>query len=252
MVLAALVIGTAVSTPTIVAFLSAKVGLSSQGGHAAVVVGAVVFSTPFIIGIFRIARVLGISLAAAALPEVGEGKLDLAAAPRRALIVTIQLAIALLVGLPLLALTQPFLPSWAAGLTFGLVLVSLGIGFWRSATNLQGHVRAGAEMIVEALMLQARKPASSDAASFSQVHQLLPGLGEPVPLRLTATSPAVGKTLAEINLRGITGASVLAIARGDQGVIVPTASEVLRAEDVLALAGTHDAVAAATRTLQGQ
>jgi len=60
---------------------------------------------------------------------------------------------------------------------------------------------------------------------------------------------AVGKTLAELNLRGLTGASVLAIARGEDGVIVPVASEILRAGDLLALAGTRDAVAAAADVL---
>jgi hypothetical protein len=40
---------------------------------------------------------------------VTEGKADLAAAPRRARVVTLQLAIVLLTGLPLLAVTQPFL-----------------------------------------------------------------------------------------------------------------------------------------------
>jgi CPA2 family monovalent cation:H+ antiporter-2 len=78
----------------------------------------------------------------------------------------------------------------------------------------------------------------------------MPGLGELVPVRLDDRSAAVGKTLAQLHLRGITGASVLAIARGDQSVIVPVAGEVLHAGDVLALAGTHDAVAAATELLQ--
>jgi CPA2 family monovalent cation:H+ antiporter-2 len=55
----------------------------------------------------------------------------------------------------------------------------------------------------------------------------------------------VGKTLAQLNLRGLTGATVLAIHRGGGDVSVPTAGEVLRAGDVLALAGTHAAVEAA-------
>jgi CPA2 family monovalent cation:H+ antiporter-2 len=78
----------------------------------------------------------------------------------------------------------------------------------------------------------------------------MPGLGELVPVRLDDRSAAVGKTLAQLNLRGITGASVLAIARGDQGVIAPVADEVLHAGDVLALAGTHDALAAAREVLK--
>jgi CPA2 family monovalent cation:H+ antiporter-2 len=146
----------------------------------------------------------------------------------------------------MLAVTQPFLPGWAAGLSLGLVLVVLGSVLWRRATNLQGHVKAGAEMIVDALVTQAGKPpAAPDEEALEQIQQLMPGLGELVPVRLDGRSASVGKTLAQLNLRGVTGASVLAIARGDQGVIVPVAGEVLHAGDVLALAGTHDAVAAA-------
>ena len=55
----------------------------------------------------------------------------------------------------------------------------------------------------------------------------------------------MGKTLAELNLRGLTGATVLAIHREGEDVSVPTAREVLRPGDVLALAGTHAAVEAA-------
>jgi len=44
---------------------------------------------------------------------------------------------------------------------------------------------------------------------------------------------------------------VLAIARGGEGVLVPTGHEELRADDVLALAGTHEAVAAAKQLLSG-
>ena len=62
--------------------------------------------------------------------------------------------------------------------------------------------------------------------------------------------PADKRTLSELNLRGLTGASVLAIARGHGGVIIPTATEALRAGDILALAGTSDAIAAAREILQ--
>jgi K+:H+ antiporter len=82
------------------------------------------------------------------------------------------------------------------------------------------------------------------------MHQLLPGLGDPMPFRLHAASAAVGKTLAQLNLRGATGATVLAIIRGEEGVIVPSAKEVLRNGDILALAGTHDAVDAARAVLE--
>jgi CPA2 family monovalent cation:H+ antiporter-2 len=60
----------------------------------------------------------------------------------------------------------------------------------------------------------------------------------------------VGRTLAELDLRGQTGATVLAIQRGSNSVSFPAAREVLQAGDVLALAGTEEAVAAARGLLR--
>jgi CPA2 family monovalent cation:H+ antiporter-2 len=251
-ILLALVIGTAVSAERIGALASAKLGLPAGLALLLVSLAAIALAVPFLIGVFRLIRGLGIVLAQAALPAIEKGRLDLAAAPRRALVVTLQLALVLVVGLPILALTQPFLPGWAAAVTLGLLLVVLGLVFWRSATNLQGHVKAGAEMIVEALVKEASKgTATPHEDALDQIEALMPGLGELVPVRLDENSAAVGKTLAQLHLRGLTGASVLAIVRGKQGLIVPTAGEVLQAGDVIALAGTQDAVTAAIGVLAG-
>jgi CPA2 family monovalent cation:H+ antiporter-2 len=177
------------------------------------------------------------------------------------LVVTLQLAVVLLTGLPLLALTQPFLGGAYGAIGLALLLAALGISFWRGAADLEGHVRAGAETIVEALAAQARKgraspapanPHAAPADSLGTIRELLPGLGEPTPVELAADCPALGRSLAELNLRGVTGATVLAIVRGDQGLLVPSAREVLRAGDVLALAGSHDAIEAARALLEPQ
>jgi hypothetical protein len=40
----------------------------------------------------------------------------------------------------------------------------------------------------------------------ARMRELLPGLGEPVAVRLAADSPAVGRSLAALRLRGLTGA----------------------------------------------
>ena len=74
---------------------------------------------------------------------------------------------------------------------------------------------------------------------------MFPGLGEPVAVRLGPGSPAAGRSLSELGVRGRTGASVLAISRADGSAIVPTASERLAVGDVLALSGTHEAIAQA-------
>ena len=62
---------------------------------------------------------------------------------------------------------------------------------------------------------------------------------------------ATGQTLADLNLRGLTGASVVGLCRGEQRMILPSAHEQLQAGDVLALTGTQDAIEAATAVIQG-
>jgi CPA2 family monovalent cation:H+ antiporter-2 len=251
--LVALVIGTSLSAGKLALAVEEKTGLSRALAERLVIVGAVVLSIPFLVGVVHVARRLAVTLAEVALPHRAEGKVDLAAAPRRALLVTLQAVIVLMVGAPVIAITQPFLTGFTGPLIVLLLLGVLGVAFWRSATNLQGHARAGAQVIVEALAAQSRvKEPGAETPALDHVQVLLPGLGEPTPVRLEAGSPAVGQTLAQLNLRGLTGATVLAIHRGEQGVSFPTAREVLQAGDVVALAGTHEAVEAARSLLAPQ
>jgi CPA2 family monovalent cation:H+ antiporter-2 len=232
----------------IAADLAARLGIAPEVAHVAVLAGAVALSIPLLAGIFRVARRLGASLAELALPRDAEGKVDLATAPRRALVVALQLAVVLAAGLPIVAVTEPFLPSFAGALVFLAILLVLGLALWRRATSLQGHVRAGAQVIVEALASRAAVPAPP-GEELAAVRALLPGIGEPVTVRVEPGSPAIGKTLGELNLRGVTGASVLAIGRAGGAVLLPTAREPLQAGDLLALAGSQEAIAAARELL---
>jgi len=212
---------------------------------------ALLFGAPLLYGAVRNAGELGAQLARLALPEVQNGQVDLGRAPRRALIVTLRLIMALVVGIPAFALLQAFLPPWMPGAALGALLLVLGVSVWRSAQNLQGHVKAGAEVVVDAWMNQARGsvPSPDQPDAFAEVRRLLPGLGEPFPVVLEAESFAAGRTLAELNLRGRTGASVIAIVHATEGVLIPAANQVLAAGDVLAIVGTGDAVLAASRLL---
>ncbi|HEX7049484.1 MAG TPA: cation:proton antiporter, partial [Longimicrobiales bacterium] len=220
--LALLVIATSLELERIAAFLASATGLSDVVTRRVVLVAAGVLALPFIIGIVRTARRLGLELALRALPAGAEGMLDLAAAPRRALVVTLQLAILILVGAPLVAITQPFLPPFRGALVLILLLAILAIAFWKSATELHGHARAGAQVIVSTLAQQmATEEDARGRRALARVRAQLPGLGEPVPVRIERDSPTVGKTLAELNLRGMTGATVLAILRDGEEILLP-------------------------------
>jgi len=202
------------------------------------------------IGVLRRGQQLARAIAALVLPPGEAGKLDLGSAPRRAFTLVLELVLALAVGLPLVAIVQPFLPLSSGVLVLALILSVLTFAAWRSITNLQGHVRAGTELIVEVLARQSRDgEAHPGPGALEAVSTMLPGFPEMVPLRLAGDSPALGQTLAALNLRARTGATVLAINRAEAGVVLPTAGERLLAGDVLTLAGPPEAIEAARAVL---
>ena len=189
-------------------------------------------------------------ISAKAMPQAEPGKLDLAAAPRRALIVTLQIGIVLLVGMPLLAIFQPFLPRLPGPAILPGVLILLGVLFWRGAANLEGHVKAVSQVIVDALRKQVEaKGVEEDANTLRKIQRLVPGLGHMVPLRLGPGSFSVGRTLADLNVGSLTGATILVILRGEGNAVIPSGKDTLQSGDVLALAGTPDAVGAARKFL---
>jgi CPA2 family monovalent cation:H+ antiporter-2 len=160
-------------------------------------------------------------------------------------------------GVPVVAITQPFIPAVEGMGLLLLALALLVVPLWRSAANLQGHVRAGAQVILDALAAQSAAapaadpahPPDTELAKLSSLPGLLPGLGSARTVRLGPTSPAVGRTLGELDLRGQTGATVIAIDREAGDVVYPTAAETLKAGDTLIVTGSEQAVEAAKARL---
>jgi CPA2 family monovalent cation:H+ antiporter-2 len=246
--LGAIVLTMALGVDSARSYLVDKAGLSPELARTSIALGLAALAIPFCIGIIRVSRKLGRVLVERALPATTG--LDLAAAPRRALLLTLQIALVLLVAAPLVAITQPLLRGFhgAELLLFGVVV--LGLTVWRTATNLQGHVRASAQVLVEALARQTRTGGAITAPP--PLHAMFDALGEPVSIELEPEAPAVAKTLADLNLRGRTGATVLAITRTGSSIVVPSARERLRAGDVLVIAGTREASEAARAILSGR
>jgi CPA2 family monovalent cation:H+ antiporter-2 len=250
--LATIIIATAVWGATAAELLSTSTRLPDHLAWVVVIAAAALLALPFCIGLVRCAGAIARLLGGVALPSLQTGT-DLADAPRRVLTVTLELAILLLIGLPLVALTQPFLPPFPGAAVMAVVMVLLAVALWRSATNLQEHARAGAQAIVEVLarQLQSESGGAAENPDLHELHRLLPGLGAPAPLRVQSGTAAEGKTLAQLNLRGLTGATVLAIVRERGDVLTPTGRETLQVGDLLAVAGTTTALEAA-RLLIGQ
>jgi CPA2 family monovalent cation:H+ antiporter-2 len=242
--LAVLFIGVSVEFPRLVRLLDESAGLSLDAARVVVfVITAVVAAWP-LITLVRTTHLLGLALAIQALPMPEEKKVDMARAPRRALEVTLQFGLLFVVVVMLMTVTQPFaprIPGVAVVFAAGLMLV---LAVWRSAKNLQGHAVAAGEVIAAALARRSNEGVQAKEAddAMQKMHTMLPGLGEPVAMTVAARSQADGRTLRELNMRGLTGATVLALLRGDEQFVSPRGDQRLEQGDVIAVAGTHDAV----------
>jgi CPA2 family monovalent cation:H+ antiporter-2 len=160
-----------------------------------------------------------------------------------ALIELLQITILLVAAVPLLAIVQPFMqPVEGIGIiviTIGLLIIVVG----RSARQMQGQIRNATRLMRFALR---SAHAGADGAESYEV----PGIGMITPVSLHADSEGIGKSLAELDFHTNSGAVVVAIGRGDSEVVVPTGEEVLRPGDILELAGSSEAVAAARRMIE--
>ncbi len=216
-----------------------------MGRFGALALGVLV-ALPFGVGLVRTLRRLSAALGENALPRPAKG-VDQAHAPRRALVVALQIGLAVAIGVPMAALTLPFVPPYGLAVVLLAIAVFLGIVFWRTAEELESHARAGAELVVHVLAKQGH---SADTGTFAVVRNMLPGMGTIIPLEVAAGSEAAGRTLAELSLRGRTGATVVALSRDGERTPFPPASMRLQAGDMLALTGTGDAIAAAAALLR--
>jgi CPA2 family monovalent cation:H+ antiporter-2 len=227
--------------------LTSEIGLHGWAARLAILAVILVVAIPLAIGIFRrivvIARLLAIEVIPSStkdsLPQAAAA-VDLGMAPRRALILVFELALGGLVMLMFVTVTQPVIPGG------GLVIPVIALVFFllarRSLHDFDGHVRAGSELILELL---SQPPQPGAPQELGQVEQVLPGFGGLASITLVPGSSAIGRTLAELDLRAKTGATVLAIARGASGMATPSPTEPLQQGDVLAMAGSDEAIAAA-------
>jgi CPA2 family monovalent cation:H+ antiporter-2 len=135
--------------------------------------------------------------------------------------------------MPVVAIVQSFVPgSFAVLLVVGLVMA---IAMRRSIADFQGHLRASSEVITEMIVED----------EFAQLPAVLPGFGDTARVAIASGAACIGKSLGELDLRAQTGATVLAIVRGDHGMAPPPPTEPLEAGDVLALAGSPESISAA-------
>lgn len=240
------VFGVAFLMPKATQLLEEWVGLSRRLSVVLLYLGMAALSVPFLVGLFRCARSIA-GLLSARVFQVEEAAV-LESPARQAFLLALQFGILAAAGGPLVVLTQPMLPALSGGVALVGVLGALGYAFWNTARTLDVEARAGAESVLDAFSRQmVRAP---DPSSTTEIPaQLWSNFGSLKPVRLVEGSFGVGRSLIELDLRGRTGATALAIERAHEKIVPPRPREPLQVGDVVALAGPEPAVEAAARIL---
>ena len=252
--LAVIIIGTIAERGRFATLLHGWIDVEPERGELLVRLGAIVLALPVVAAVFLTARHLAGELALQALPLPGK-RLDTARAPRRALTATFHIGLTSLALVVPLLLLQPLLPRYSAPAIVGGFLLLLVGAVWQATRDLEGHARAGAEVIATALVQELdRNTESHDLTrTMERMVVMLPGLGEPVLMTVAPGSRCDGRTLGEVDLRGLTGATVMAItkdAEGKRRSFVPTATERLDAGDLVAIAGAPEAIEQAREMIE--
>ncbi|MFF8940496.1 MULTISPECIES: cation:proton antiporter regulatory subunit [Streptomyces] len=88
------------------------------------------------------------------------------------------------------------------------------------------------------------------AERFADLTREVPGLGaEQIEVR--PGSPFAGRALGDTRARTRTGASIVAVVRGEDVIASPGPDQTLRAGDVLVVIGTREGIAGVQRIVQG-
>jgi CPA2 family monovalent cation:H+ antiporter-2 len=201
---------------------------------------AALLCTPFAAAMYIGATRIATKLVLAALSEdQSRDHTGALTAPARALIAVLRATLLLVCVVPLMALVQPFLEP-IEGIGFALVVGTLMVGVLiKSAQTMHGQMHVLKDLLAVSL---------TRTRALAQSAEDLPGFGMITPIRLQAGASAIGRTLASIDLRALTGAAAIAISRNHE-VIVANGGEVLQEGDIVGLSGTSESVEAARRLL---
>jgi CPA2 family monovalent cation:H+ antiporter-2 len=239
---AALIIGAEVFLEPLAFWIQSFVAMSFE--YAEAVVGLLTIAACIVpsIALYRATGRVAIALASRAIPESPADQLK--PPGWESFVEIIQVAMMIVVTVIVLAIVQPFLEPFEGVIVLVLAIVAMSIATWRGVSRTIAQMRAASR-----LMADATSASQVEKVAGNVKEEMIPGLGLIVPVRLESGSPAVGRTIADLHLPSVTGAVVVAIGRDENGLMIPSHSEVLREGDVLGLAGPRRAIRAAIEML---
>ncbi len=228
-----------------------RLGMGDATAQAVFVGGAALVGLPFVLGVVRLTRALALTLASTSVDAE-----EKPSAVSRAVALVIQLGLLTAVGTVSVAVVEPFVPTGVGAALFGLLVVASALAFWRGARRFDTEVKAGGAVVLGVLASKLRSPGrtdghSSDAAASAPEDPTgaLAGLGAPRFIAISERSVAVGRTLAELDVRAKTGAAVLAVVRDGEVKMMPEADFQIASGDTVAAVGADEALASVNELL---
>lgn len=205
-----------------------KIPGGDEGLNAALWLAASLLSLPLLIATYRKLQALGLLIA-----EVAGTRLE--SEPRAATIQavissTVPIAGTIGLGLLLLLLSSPLLPSGKILVPLLLIVVAVAALMWRKFIRIYSKAQAS----LEETFAQPPAPRHHEAPT-----QLF-GMVKKAQIRTVLLTPdcrAVGKLIRELALRTETGASIVGIERAGTAIINPGPDEELAVDDQILLLG---------------
>ena len=158
-----------------------------------------------------------------------------------------------LAAVVILAVTSPILPALVPLGVVGLGLVVSSYVFWESLTRFHAHIEVVLGTLSGERASTDRAAPSTEQTGRTAVTQLLReryGLAVQTEDFIVPFSPtALNQSIQALGLRTRTGASIIAIYRDPEQIVLPQPDTVLLPGDVLVLLGEPEQLAAALRFL---
>jgi CPA2 family monovalent cation:H+ antiporter-2 len=151
----------------------------------------------------------------------------------------VYLAVLLGMGIPGLAVLRPLLGAGLAEAVLVLAVIGASSVLWRRLGDAEGELRSGAIDVARVLAQHAEETVDGTPPAENRAFD---GLADVVEMRIELDSAAVNATLAQLDVRARTGATVVAIHKAGANVVFPSALERLDAGDVVAVMGSAEAI----------
>ncbi|MFA9479716.1 cation:proton antiporter [Phycisphaerales bacterium AB-hyl4] len=202
---------------------------------------ALLLALPLLVATLRKLRAAGMLMSEAAI--TGTRPREQTAMLRSVVISTVLGGGAVVLTLFILLIGSAILPSWPVLLVLAGLGIAVAIWQWRSFVRIYSRAQGSLRDTLGAMP----EPESEDTTP-------IPTLLRQATIdtvTLPEQSPAVGRLIRELQLRSVTGASIVGIEREDESIVNPSPDEDLQAGDRVLLLGSHEHLKAGRAFLVG-